>query len=68
MKELVSIFAAKNFERGKYRVFAPRSEERYFFSEWGKFKLGLPCDCGAKKRALGQMVGNSGYDTKLPTF
>ena len=39
-----------------------------FFSEWGKFKLGLPYDCGAKKRALGQMVGNSGYDTILPTI
>jgi hypothetical protein len=39
-----------------------------FFSEWGKFKLGLPYDCGAKKRALGQMVGNSGYDTILTTI
>ena len=66
MKELVYIFAAKNFERGKYRELGHRSEERYFFSEWGKFKLGLPCDCGSKKRALGQMVGNSGYDTILP--
>jgi hypothetical protein len=39
-----------------------------FFSDWGKFKLGLPYDCGAQNRALVYLVGNSGYDTILPTI
>jgi hypothetical protein len=70
INEGISIYICrKEFRAGQIsRIRAQIRRKVFFFSEWGKFNLGFPYDCGAKKRALGQKVGNSGYDPKLPTF